>query len=172
MKRLSSWYQDASGSATRARTYARLWTTGLLGFSLLACTRDSVERASVDQFSARRPALDTLKATSDEDSLLVRIAPDFIDPIIVPSMPTPRLERYRELFKRVQSDAGLVRHVDGSVLVFAGKSGILDIGATYLYVYFTIAPSPSEVLPQLSTAPPGSRFYRSLGGNWYLQQDR
>lgn len=138
----------------------------------VACTRDSVERAAVDQFQTRRPTLDTIKAMSDEDSAFPRIASDFIEPIIVPPMPERRWERYRELFRRVHSDGGLERRYDGSVLIFERESGILGTGATYSYVYFPTAPPPEKVLTRLSVARPGSQFLRSLGGKWYLEQDR
>lgn len=117
--------------------------------------------------------MDTIKAMSDEDSLFARIALDFIDPIgVPPPMPIRRWERYRELFRRVHSDAGLVRRYDGSVLIFGRESGILGNGATYSYVYFPTAPSAEKVLPRLSVARPGSQFFRLLGGKWYLEQDR
>ena len=160
------------GSGPSTMSGVRLSCICILLLGVLACTRDSVERAAVDQFRARRPTWDTIKAMSDEDTLFARIAYDFIDPIIKPAMPSERWERYRELFKRVQSSGGLERRHDRSVLIFERESGILGTGATYSYVYFPTAPPPEKVLTRLSDARPGSQFFRLLWGKWYLEQDR
>jgi hypothetical protein len=139
----------------------------MIALVLAACGPPS-EQSLVEQFPRVRPALDTLCTMAKQDTIAVRIAPDFVDP---PSLTPERWNRYRELFARVHSDGGLSRTADG-VMITIESSGLAVSGTSIGYAHFPTPPSATQVRPTLAGTPAGSRMYRHLDAGWYLYLDR
>jgi hypothetical protein len=137
---------------------------------ITACGRPS-EQTLVDQFPTVRPTLDTLRAMAEEDTSLVRIARDFVDPPS-PTFTTARWNRYRQLLERLHSEAGLTRMPDHVVDIAIGTSGLAVSGSSNGYIYFPTPPSPAQIRPTLADTPAGSTSYRLLSGGWYLYMRR
>jgi len=104
---------------------------------------------------------------AEEDTSVVRIARDFVDPPS-PAFTTARWNRYRELFERLHSEAGLTRKPDHVVDITIGSSGLAVSGSSNGYIYFPRPSSPAEVRSTLKNTPAGSTAYRHLDGGWYL----
>ena len=125
------------------------------------------EQSLVDRFPTVRPTLDTLRAMAAEDTSVVRVARDFVDPPS-PAFTVGRWNRYRELFARVGSEHGLTRMTDGEVQIAIGSSGLSVSGSSNGYIYFPSPPSPEQVRPTLAGGRAGATYYRHLNGGWYL----
>lgn len=126
------------------------------------------EQSLVDQFEVVRPTLDTLRGMSDEDSTIVRIAQSFVDPPGPRAFTPERWNRYRQLFRRLDSEAGLTRGRNGVVSITVGTAGLAVSGTSNGYVYFPVPPSPDKVLLSLEGTRAGATFFRKLDGGWYL----
>ena len=140
------------------------------------------------RFFAREQDFDKLIAMSNEDSNVIRIAPDFTRLKNNWAWPRPESElgfskvrwgEYKALFERLNLDAGLERvEIDNSVEIFliASAVGMVNRGSAKGYAY-----SEKELAPTFNSLdenpiesekrPKHGVVYKKLKTNWYLCQD-
>jgi hypothetical protein len=141
------------------------------------------------RLAADRPLFDTLVAMSDQDSTVIRIAPDFTwlaknwvwpRPASQLGFSQARWNRYRELFRRLGLQHGLERErlVDSSPAVFLWAFGLgaMDHGSRkgYLFTRGSVAPLLPSLDRNVSAAAGGAEHgtaYRAVGAGWYLEFD-
>jgi hypothetical protein len=129
------------------------------------------------KFHSNRRVFDQLIMMTDEDSHLVRIAPDFtfLDsdfswPRANVGIPDERWDLYRRLFRAVGATHGMLRPIDSHVTFFiAYASGMLHgIDKGYAFSLDPVEP----LLDSLDEPPKGhekkGQVFKRLQGNWYM----
>jgi len=133
-------------------------------------------------FAKNESDLGELVRMSDEDSSVIRIAPDFTwdnngarFPLETSQLPfsQERWERYKTLFKRIGSPAGITRDdlMSGCTEITIYSSGLVTGGSEKGFVWCANEPSPlAESLDQLPKVIEQTPFirYRKLKDHWYL----
>jgi hypothetical protein len=192
------WDYKQTGSEYRDYTQFNFGATGgaagLDKNSLLALAKESKPTpADVDRldnpellksFDSTREALDKLRAMTQLDNRVVRIANDYTwldtdtkwprDDI---GFTIDRWNEYRKLFDKLSLQEGIVRNHDfpGAVFLIASSTGLCTGGSSNGYVYSQspLAPtteSPKESLDKEARNNPSKHFayvFRPLKENWY-----
>jgi hypothetical protein len=157
---------------------ARHFTVGTLAFALGhsmasgVCSSPETELRSA--FEARVPVLSKLAAMSNQDSAVVRVAPQFTwleDSLAWPRPPERlgfsqrRWDEYRRLFGEVGATDGLVR--SGRQVRFLVKAcGISVSGKSFGYAFLPEA--PASTVHSLEAAEVSGISFMPLRGSWYL----
>jgi len=133
-------------------------------------------------FAQRGADLELLLKMSNEDSDVIRIAPDFTWRKNDTSWPRSNSElgfseerwnQYKELFKRMGIEDSISRDSlkDGCINFIVHSSGLVTGGAEKGFAYCTPEPSPLseslEVLPKTIETTPFV-MYKKLKDHWYL----
>lgn len=138
------------------------------------------------EFGQRRQAFDTLLQMIREEKHVTRVAPGFIwingagsvsETDRARYLPDARLARYRNLFRTLDLESGVVRREDGSVGFLRSGSGIVPSGSSKEFLW-----SPTYRGPAIDAADPrriedlcvsrsGCFSARRLAPNWYITFD-
>jgi hypothetical protein len=139
------------------------------------------DQALIQNFQSHEADFDLLVRMAQEDSKVVRIAPDFtwLDnnarwprPESEIGFSTQRWNDYRRLFKKLDLSAGILNYNHDFILLLASTQGLVTGGSGKGYAYCVKEPSPIiESLDNFNfkdSKREMNYIYRKLKGTWYL----
>jgi hypothetical protein len=123
-------------------------------------------------FQRNRGNFQTLIRMSDEDSIMARIDFDWMVPKS-PRLTQERWNAYRELFKKLHIDRGLIRTSSGNVYLLAYTEGMFNRGMSKGYIYCRSQPRDTqwdyEPCIERSDSGYGEHYdYSRIGDGWYI----
>jgi hypothetical protein len=135
----------------------------------------------IKNFKTHEADFDMLARMCQEDSNLIRIAPDFTWTDKSVAWPRPeselgfsrqRWDEYRSLFRKLELKSGILNYQPDLVLFLASTKGLVTGGSMKGYAYSVKAPLLiTESLDDYRFKAPIKDIniaYRKLKGNWYL----
>jgi len=139
-----------------------------------------------ENFQRHEADFNRLLKMAENDSNVMRIAPDFTWLVDDASWPRPkerlgfteqRWSEYRQLFARLKLEKGLLRYQDvGITYFFSSSKGLVTGGSGKGYAYSTKELSPlsnslDSVPAKLVLDSPNHTVYKKIQANWYLFYD-
>jgi len=137
-------------------------------------------------FRNHQADFELLLSMSRADSKVMRIAPDFTWLVDDASWPRPedklgfseeRWNQYRELFRKLSLQSGLLTYRDqGTTYFLASSKGLVTGGSGKGYVYsekelIPVSSSLDDISTETLKSSSNGMVYKKIGGNWYLFYD-
>src|SRR5262245_61430813 len=165
----------------RVKLTIPLFLVIFVGCSLFEDSPHPTDDALIANFQRHEADFDLLARMSQEDSNLVRIAPDFTWTRESAAWPRPESElgfsrprwgEYRSLFRKLGLTSGLLNYQPDLILCLASTKGLVTGGSSKGYAYS--AKEPLLIVDSLDnysfkdSIKDINIVYRKLKGNWYL----